>query len=65
MVQVSISPVQRSPRAFKPIEDDAAALVAVFFQRRHVAVADDTALGEKAKVGFGAAADEPIYEPSS
>src|SRR3981189_1290562 len=43
----------------EPVQDDAGDLVAVFFQHQHVAVADNTAVGEKAEVGPGAVCVEP------
>src|SRR5882672_5524364 len=43
----------------EPVQDDAGDLVAVVFQHQHVAVADNTAVGEKAEVGLRAVRIEP------
>src|SRR5262245_35262429 len=47
---------------FEPVEDDAGDGVAVFFQHQHMAVADNTAVSEKAEVGFGAVRVEPGHD---
>src|SRR4051812_35847988 len=69
MLRISISsrspmPVTiRGSRArcgfLEPVQDDAGDLVAIVFQHQHVAVADNTAVGEKAEVGLGAVPVEP------
>src|SRR3954464_3017211 len=43
----------------EPVQDDAGDLVAIVFQHQHVAVADNTAVGEKAEVGLGTVPVEP------
>ena len=67
MVQVSLlfradrrHRARAASRGVEPIEDDAGDLVAVVFQHQHVAVADNTAVGEKAEVGLGTVGIEPV-----
>src|SRR3954447_23818236 len=43
----------------EPVQDDAGDLVAIVLQHQHVAIADNTAVGEKAEVGLGAVPIEP------